>query len=109
MNDFAKFNEYGLVGLIIGILFFILWRILIWVMTFVKDTTKQHNEERLLWNDSLNKHNDILNKISDSIDRHDERANERGKFVRSEHEKMMSNLDEQTKILIRINGFKHDE
>ena len=48
----------------------------------------------------------ILNKISDSIDDHDKRADERGSHVRSEHEKMINNLEEQGKILARINGIK---
>lgn len=106
MNDFAKFSEYGLIGLIIGILFFILWRILIWVMAFIKDMSKQHNEERQIWNGSLNKHNEIIIKISESIDEHDKRADERGAHVRTEHEKMINSLDEIGKTLVRINGYK---
>ncbi len=104
----SQFSEYGLIGLIVGVLFFIVWRLLVWVMKFVNDITLQQNEERKGWHGTLEKHNDLINKISDSIDRHDERADERGKFVRSEHEKMLMNLHEQTKILIRINGFKHE-
>ncbi len=110
MDWIKMFQEFGLIGLIVGVLFFILWRMLCWVMAFIKDTTKQHNEERINWNNTFNniltKHNDTLAKISEGIDRHDERADERGKYVRSEHEKMMKNLEEQGKILARINGFK---
>jgi len=102
----GKFSEYGLVGIIIGILFLILFKMLIWVMAFVKDIQKQQSEERVGWLATLSKHNDLLNKISNNIDEHDKRAEERGRFVRSEHEKMIENLTEQGKILSRINGFK---
>lgn len=109
MDWLKMFQEFGLIGLIVGVLFFILWRMLCWVMAFIKDMTKQHTDERLLWNDSLNKHNDTLAKIAEGIDRHDERADLRGQYVRSEHEKMMKNLEEQGKILARINGYKEEK
>ena len=98
--DFGKiFSEYGLIGLIIGTLFFILWRMLIWVMAFIKDITKQQNEERTGWLCRLKELSDIANKISDSIDDHDKRADERGAYVREEHKTMIE-------ILQRINGVK---
>ena len=105
-NIWDKFSEYGIIGLVIGILFLILWKMLIWVMQFIKDNQKQQSEERTGWLSSLSKHNDVLNKISSSIDEHDKRADERGKYVRSEHEKMINNLEEQAKVLARINGFQ---
>jgi hypothetical protein len=98
-NLWTKFSEYGLIGLIIGILFFILWRIIVWVMGFVKYIQKQQSEERASWLNSLGKHNDILNKISASIDEHDKRADERGRYVREEHKEMIT-------ILGRMNGYK---
>jgi len=106
MDGFSIFKEYGFIGLIVGTLFFFIFKILIWVMGFIKDITKQQCEERSGWLCTLNKHGDVLNKISDSIDNHDKRADERGRHVREEHEKMMNNLGEQAKILARINGFK---
>ena len=102
----GKFSEYGLIGLIIGVLFFILWRMLIWVMAFIKDITKQQVEERAIWQGTISKQHDLLNKISLSIEDHDKRADERGRFVRSEHERMINNLEEQGKVLARINGYK---
>ena len=96
----GKFSEYGLIGLIVGILFYILWRMLVWVMAFVKDITEQHTKERETWHGSLSKQNDILLKISNSIEDHDKRADERGKYVREEHKEMIASL-------ARINGFKH--
>lgn len=100
-NVWSKFGEYGLIGVIIGVLFFILWRILVWVMAFVKDIQKQQSEERSAWLGTLNKHNDTLNKIYSSIEEHDKRADERGKFVREEHREMIASLG-------RINGYKNN-
>lgn len=97
--DFGKFSEYGLIGLIIGVLFFLLWRMLVWVMAFVKDITKQHADERSLWVARLEKLGDTTERISRSIDEHDKRADERGRYVREEHKQMVD-------ILGRINGYK---
>jgi hypothetical protein len=108
-NFWMKFSEYGLIGLIIAVLFFILWRMLVWVMAWVKDIeiqhakereawTKQQSEERAVWLCTLDKHNTILVKISDSINEHDRRADERGKYVRDEHKEMIT-------VLGRINGY----
>ena len=108
MDLLKIFEQYGLIGLIVGALFFIVWKMLVWVMAFIKDMTRQQAEERVGWKGTLDKHNDQIAKISESIDRHDERSDERGKFVRSEHEKMMNNLEEQGKILARINGYRDE-
>jgi len=97
--DFAKFGEYGLIGCIVGVLFFILWRMLIWVMAFVKDIQKQQSEERAGWLGTLGKHTELINRISQSIDDHDKRADERGHYVREEHKQMIETL-------ARINGYK---
>ena len=105
--DFGKiFSDYGLIGIIVGTLFFIVWRMLVWIMGFVREITKQQTEERAGWLCRLEKLSDSTEKISRSIDEHDKRADERGKFVRDEHKKMIDNLDEQAKVLARINGFK---
>lgn len=105
--DFGKFSEYGLIGLIVGALFFIGWRRDVWIMAFVNKITQQHNDERQVWMITIGKQNDLLNKISNSVDEHDRRANERGHYVKEEHNKMIENLEEQHKILLRINGEKH--
>lgn len=98
--DFGKlFSEYGLIGIIVGTLFFILWRMLVWVMAFVKDITKQQIEERAGWLCTISRQNDLLNKISNSVEEHDKRADERGRFVREEHKQMIETLG-------RINGYK---
>jgi hypothetical protein len=97
----SKFSEYGLIGVIIGVLFFILWRMLVWVMAFIKDIMAQQNVERQTWLCALNKHGELLGKISETISEHDRRADERGKFVREEHKEMINSLG-------RINGYKNN-
>jgi len=92
-------SQWGVPGSVIGILFIILWRMLIWVMAFVKDIMVQQNVERQSWLCALNKHGDLLGKISNSIDEHDKRAEDRGHYVRDEHTKMIESLG-------RINGYK---
>lgn len=98
--DFTAFKEYGFIGLIVGVLFFIVWRLLVWVMAFVKDIIKDQKEERTAWLYRLEKQSDLINKILSSVDDHDKRADERGRFVRDEHKQMIE-------ILGRINGYKN--
>lgn len=98
--DFGKFSEYGLIGLILSALFFILWRLLVWVMAFVKDTIAEHNEERKSWLCTMKQHTELINRISQAMDEHDRRADERGKYIREEHREMIATLG-------RINGYKN--
>ncbi len=98
------FSEFGLIGIIIGTLFFLLWRMLSWVMLFIKEITNNQNTERVNWLAALEKHIILIDKISDGIDEIEKRADERGKFVRSENEKMINSLEEIGKVLARING-----
>ncbi len=97
--DFGGFKEFGLVGLVVGVMFFILWRMIVWVMAFVKEITVQQIKEREVWSGIIARHNDSLTKINQSIERHDEKAEERGKYVREEHKQMIE-------VLGRINGYK---
>jgi len=99
MNFIKLFETYGLAGLVIGVLFFIVWRMLIWVMAFVKEMMRQQTEERTGWLCRLEKLGDNTEKIARSIDEHDKRADERGRYVREEHKQMIETLG-------RINGFK---
>jgi len=115
----AKFSEYGLVGLIIAVLFLILWKFLDWFMMFIKEERekqteerKQHSEERQVWLAQVKAQGDawflqmkaqgeILQKICSGLEEHDKRADERGRYVREEHKEMIASLG-------RINGYKHD-
>jgi hypothetical protein len=99
--EFSKFGEYGIIGLFCGTILFILWRMIIWVMAFVKETYAQHNQERAVWYNNYKAHCDLLLRISSSLDEHDKRADERGRYVREEHKEMIA-------ILGRINGYKDE-
>jgi len=92
MDLWKSFTDFGLIGLIVGTLFFIVWRMLVWVMKWVDKREDSYNKERENWLTTLNK-------IQNCIERHDERAEERGKYVREEHKQMIETLG-------RINGYK---
>ena len=49
MDTFSIFKEYGFVGIVVGSLFFIVFKMLVWVMAFIKDQQKQMAEERVGW------------------------------------------------------------
>lgn len=99
--DWAKFGEFGLSGLMIGAIILLLWFIVKWVLEHTKELLAQQAKERESWNAALEKHNEALQKIVASIDKHDEKADERGRYVRDEHKEMMT-------ILGRINGYRKD-
>ena len=93
MNGIAtKFGEYGFVGLIVGALFFIVWRMLVWVMAFIKDQTDQHAKERQAWLE-------IITAMKQSLDMHDQHSLsfreaqlEANRYVRDEHKTMIEVL-----------------
>jgi hypothetical protein len=95
----AKFGEYDLVGLSLAALFFIVWKWQVWLMKFITETRNAHNEERRIWHELDISKARVLDSVVDSLKRHDEKAEERGRCVMKEHEKMIEVLD-------RINGFK---
>ena len=98
--DFGKlFSEFGLIGLVIGALFFVLFRMLVWVMKWVEKREEAYTKERENWLSRFEKQGDSLDKIVTSIDRHDDKAEERGRYVREEHKQMIETLG-------RINGYK---
>lgn len=97
----TKFSEYGLVGLVIAVLFIIVWRLLVWVMAWVDKQANQQAEERKCWQEQLKTNTETLQKISASIEEHDRRAEERGRYVREEHKEMIASLG-------RINGYKQE-
>ena len=97
--DFLKlFESYGFPSLIIGTLFIIVWRMLIWVMKWVEKREDAYNKEREVWLARFERQANAMDKIVTSIDRHDEKAEERGRYVREEHKQMIEALG-------RINGY----
>ena len=113
--DWAHFSEYGLVGTIVGVLFFILWRIIVYTMQFVSKITDQQSKERESWQLMLASHQDVIRSIAESIRLHHQQSDEAHRtlrdgqsYQRQEHEKMIGNLNEIAITLGRINGYKHD-
>jgi len=98
----AKFSEYGLVGVIIGILFFIVWKILLWVMAWVDKQAIQQAEERKCFIMQIGEITKALeNHNSNAREFHNQVA-EAHKFQREEHREMIASLG-------RINGYKKDD
>lgn len=104
----AKLAEYGILGVIIAIMFFILWRMIIWVMAFVKEQAAMHAKERASWEA-------VLGAMKSSIDTHNagsiearKSQAEASRFVRTEHKEMINNLKEQGEVLKMINGYKKE-
>ena len=108
MENFSRFGEYGLLGLVVGSVVILLFFVVKWTLATTKDILAQAAKEREDWHKKIGDVNVSIQKVCDCIDKHDEKAEERGRFVRSEHERMIKNLDEQGKILVRMNGY-HDK
>lgn len=45
-NSWAKFSEYGLIGLVVGALLFLFYRWSVWIMGWIKERDKEQAEER---------------------------------------------------------------
>ena len=119
-NFLAKLTEYGLAGIVIGILFIVLIKILIWVMKWVDKQSDNHIKERETWQKQNEINIKIVEQISEAVKKHDEKADERGRFVREEHLKFLENqqkiiaavdktcscLDDVKEGLLRVNGHK---
>jgi len=113
MEWLKTFENYGPVWLVLVLILAAVWKMIIWLMAFIKEDRAQQAIEREKWlcrleklDDSIEKTATSIDKTTASIDNHDKRADERGNHVRLEHEKMIANLEEQGKTLLRINGYK---
>lgn len=104
--NWARFSEYGLAGLVIGILFFILWRILIWVMKWVDKQSEQHNQERNIWLKTLEALNNSIQLHNQASMEARKTTEEAHKFQRSEHEKLSEQNNQICLALGRINGYE---
>ena len=94
MGFLEKFTEYGLLGLVVGAMIFLLYKIVIWTLGVHKELLGQMAAERASWQNAVNE-------VTNSIKKHDEKADERGRYVREEHKQMIEALG-------RINGFTHE-
>jgi hypothetical protein len=110
--DFSKLYEYGLLGVMLGLVLFALWKIIVWLMAFIKEDRERQAVEREKWLCRLEKLDESIRKTADNIDNHDKRAEERGRYVKEEHAKTISqgeiicsSLKQVEQALGRINGY----
>ena len=98
MIDWAKFSEYGLLGLTVCAVITLLFLIVKWVLDHVKELLKQQAEERKCWQETVKK-------VSDALDNHTIQARE---FHDSQKEANKYNREEHRQIIEicgRINGY----
>ena len=63
----TSWTQYGLVGIMIGAILIILWRILIWVMRWVDKQEETHREERKSWQDYMSNFQQVQSRIMQTI------------------------------------------
>ena len=96
--DWAKFGDWGLTGLVVGSLFFVLWRMLVWVMKWVDKQSEQHNAERTAWLKTLENLNASIEAHSQASIEARKTSEEAHRYQREEHKEMITCLG-------RINGY----
>lgn len=84
------FKEYGLLGLVVGSVIILLFLVVKWTLSTTKEILAQAAKERESWHKAIGD-------ITQAMEKHDEKASERGKYVREEHKEMIT-------ILQRMNG-----
>lgn len=92
-------GKYGIGALVIVVLCVISFLIIKHILTQsdkILDSAMQVNEK---WQKAIDEHTAQAREFSTAV-------NTAHEFQRKEHEKMIANLDEQAKILVRINGYK---
>ena len=108
----AKLMEYGLAGVVIGILFYIIWKMLIWVMAWVDKINTQHNSEREVWAENQREERkgylEVMNTMKQAIELHNQSSIESRKSTEEAHRFQREEHKEMIVILGRINGYKDD-
>ncbi len=103
-------TQYGIAGVVIGVLFFILLRRDSWMMKWIEKINQDHNAERAAMNEQYNAERIMylkaLDNMNASIQIHNqgsmearEQAKEAHNYQREEHKQMIETLG-------RINGYK---
>lgn len=97
----AKFCEYGLLGVVVGAVILLLYKIVIWTLATTKEILAQSAKERECFVEKISE-------ITKALENHTANANalhnqimEANKFQRAEHGEMI-------KTLGRINGYKSE-
>lgn len=113
--------QFGLVGIMAGAIIFLLYKVIIWTLEAHRKLLDQFTEMLKMYQELSREATDSIKKITESISKHDEKAAERGRYIREEHDnqaknqiiinetlsKVNSSLTEVCAGLGRINGFKH--
>lgn len=95
---FTAFREYGITGLIMFAVIALLFFVIKWTLQTTKEIMAQAAKEREAWQNMLAQANKSIDGVCQSMQRHDEKADERGRYVREEHKQMIE-------VLGRINGY----
>jgi hypothetical protein len=90
-------EQYGITGAVVGVLFFILWRMLVWVMKWVDKQNDQHNAERVAWQK-------ILEGLNQSIQLHNQGSVEARKATDEAHKYQREEHKEMIVLLGKMNG-----
>jgi len=90
--DLTLFKEFGLIGIVFGAIFALLFIIIKWTLSTTKDILNQAAEERKSWIKAIEERNTALKAFNDSV-------TEAHKYQREEHKQMIE-------VLGRINGYK---
>jgi ferritin-like metal-binding protein YciE len=113
--DWSLFKDLGIAGAVIGGLFFLIWQRDKWLMTFIVETRNAHNSERQIWHSLDTAKAQFISDLTTTMKRHDEKAEERGKYVKEEHERFANQqkitcdcLNEVKAGLLRVNGYTHE-
>lgn len=92
-------EQYGIMGVVISVLFYILWRMLVWVMKWVDKQAEQHNAEREAWMKRIEA-------LDQSISLHNQGSIEARKATEEAHKYQREEHKQMIEALGRINGYK---
>lgn len=119
----SRLLEYSVLGIVVAVLFFILWQIICWAKTFISSQaieynntviklTEEHNKERLIWLETYQAINRSIESHNLSSIEARKTTEESHRYQKAEHEKMLENLTavcasmKQTELALgRINGY----
>lgn len=108
-------SDFGLNVVAFAFIAFVSWKLLSWGKSIVDSVMEQAKQERVKFTEAIDKLNrSIENHSNDATYRH-QIVNDAHSFQREEHMKMIESLgkliansEEQGKVLLRINGYKHE-
>jgi hypothetical protein len=120
MEHLGPWQEFGLIGIIVGSIIFLLFKIILWTLVAHQDLLKQIGEIIKMYQALADNSTKAMERMAASMDKHDEKADERGRYVRDEHKKLIETAEKQLEIanttcicldqvkegLGRINGYK---